>query len=119
MITQYLLSRKFDKFTAELHPIPVNDQVWHTIGVDLIGPLPVTERGNWYIMTVSCYFSKWPEATALKDKSATGVAEFLYQCFTRHGCCEVKITDQARGKGVLQSDKIKMHDDSSSIINTR
>ena len=45
-------------------------------------------------MTVSCLFSKWPEATALPDKTATGVAEFLFLCFTRHGCCKVKIADQ-------------------------
>ena len=87
---------KFDKFSAELHPIPVKDEVWHTIGVDLIGPLPETQKGNKYIMTVSCLFSKWPEATALPDKTATGVAEFLLLCFTRHGCCKVKISDQGR-----------------------
>ncbi|KAL5471089.1 hypothetical protein EMCRGX_G029165 [Ephydatia muelleri] len=89
-------NRKFDKFSAELHPIPVKDEVWHTIGVDLIGPLPITQKGNKYIMTVSCLFSKWPEATALPDKTATGVTEFLFLCFTRHGCCKVKITDQGR-----------------------
>ena len=88
--------RKFDKFTGELHSIPVKDEVWHTIGADLIGPLPETPRGNKYIMTVSCYFSKWPEATSLPDKSATGVADFLFKCFTRLGCCKVKITDQGR-----------------------
>ena len=44
--------------------------------MDLIGPLPTTPRGNKYIMSVSCYFSKWPEATVLPDKSAVGVAEF-------------------------------------------
>ena len=88
--------RKFDKFTAELHPIPVRNQVWHTIGIDLIGPLPTTPRGNKYIMTVSCFFSKWPEATALADKTAIGVAEFLFKLFTRHGCCKVKISDQGR-----------------------
>ena len=87
---------KFDKFSAELHPIPVKDEVWHTIGVDLIGPLTETQKGNKYIMTVSCLFSKWPEATALPDKTATGVAEFLFLCFTRHGCCKVKISDPGR-----------------------
>ena len=70
--------------------------MWHTIGVDLVGPLPETQRGNKYIMTVSCYFSKWPEAAALPNKTAAGVAEFLFQCFTRHGCCNVKISDQGR-----------------------
>ena len=58
------------KFSAELHPIPVN------VAHNLIGPLPETQkhrRETKYIMTVSCLFSKWPEATALPDKTATGV----------------------------------------------
>ncbi len=83
------------KCDSELRPIPVKDQVWHTVGVNLIGPLPETRNGKKYIMTVSCLFSKWPEA-ALSDKSATGIAEFLFQYFTRHGCCKVKISDQGR-----------------------
>ena len=68
--------------------------MWHTICVDLIRPLPETQKGNKYIMTVSCLFSKWSEATALPDKTATGVAELL--CFTRHGCCKVKASDQGQ-----------------------
>ena len=48
----YFDNRKFEKATAELHPIP---KVWHTIGVDLIGPLPQTAQGN-YIVTASCFF---------------------------------------------------------------
>ena len=71
--SKHFVVKEFNKFTAELHPIPVRDEVWHTIGVDLIGPLPETPRGNKYIMTVSYFFSKWPEATALEDKSAIGV----------------------------------------------
>ena len=88
--------RKFDKVTAQLHPIPMRGEVWHTVGVDLIGPLPETCRGNKYIMTVSCLFSKWPEATALRDKGADGVAEFLFKCFMWRGCCHVRISDQGR-----------------------
>ena len=95
-MTFALIFGKFDKYTAELHPIPVKDEVWHTIGVDLIGSLPETPRGNKYILAISCFFSKWPEATALPDKTATGIAEFLFKCFTRHGCCKVKISDQGR-----------------------
>ena len=88
--------RKCDKVTAELHPIPVKDKVWHMIGADLIGPLPETARGNKYIPTVSCLSSKWPEATAVPDKPATGVAEFLFQCSCRHGCPSVKISEKGR-----------------------
>ena len=90
------MCRKFDKSTDVLHPIPVQPEVWDMIDVDLIVPLPETPRGHKYIITASCYFSKWPEAAALPTKEATGVAEFLYKCFMRHGCCRVKISDQGR-----------------------
>ena len=46
------------------------------MGIDLIGPLPTTSRGNKYIVTLIDYFSKWPEAAPLPDKTATGVAHF-------------------------------------------
>lgn len=72
-----------------MHPIPVKDEVWYTIGVDLIG-------GVTNILTVSCYFSKWPEAAALPDKIAVGVAVFFMQVLHSSGVCKVKITDQGR-----------------------
>lgn len=53
------------------------------VGIDLIGPLPVTPRGNKYVVTLVDYFSKWPEASALPDKNATGVAHFIYELFCR------------------------------------
>ena len=44
----------------------------------MIGPLPKTERGNCYIITLVDYFSKWPEAERTADKTARTVDEFLY-----------------------------------------
>ena len=55
------------------------------VGIDLIGPLPTTDRGNRYIVTLVDYFSKWPEAAPLPDKTAVGVASFLYELFCRYG----------------------------------
>lgn len=51
--------------------------------MDLIGPLPTTPSGYKYVITLVDYFSKWPEAAPLKDKSAKGVAMFLYNLFCR------------------------------------
>ena len=48
-----------------------------------MGPLPVTAKGNKYIITLVDYFSKWPEAEALPDKSSKGVALFLYRMMCR------------------------------------
>ena len=47
------------------------------IAVDIAGPFPVTEDGNKYIMVVSDYFSKWPEAYAIRNQEATTVATTL------------------------------------------
>ena len=38
----------------------------------------MTPAGNKYLITVTDYYTKWPVAGALKDKSASSVAEFLY-----------------------------------------
>ena len=54
------------------------------IGIDLVGPLPMTSRGNKYIITLVDYFSKWPEAEPLPDKSAKSVASFLFKMFCRY-----------------------------------
>src|SRR5439155_21816000 len=79
-----------------LKSMPVSNKVWHTIGADLIGPLPVTPRSNRYIATAVDLFSKWPEAQALPDKSAASVHSFLFGLICRHGCSQILITDQGR-----------------------
>ena len=53
------------------------------VGIDLIGPLPTTKNNNKYVVTLVDYFSKWPEAAPLPDKTAAGVAMFLYELFCR------------------------------------
>ena len=72
------MNKKLKTSTTELNPIPVKAQIWCQVGMDLIGPLTVTPRGNKYIITLTDYFSKWAEAMALPDKSAYGVARFMY-----------------------------------------
>lgn len=56
----------------------IQPKIWCQVGIDLIGPMPKTPRGNKYIVTLTDYFSKCAEATPLKDKSAVGVAKFIY-----------------------------------------
>ena len=69
---------KLQKASGVLHPIPVKPKVWYQVGMDLIGPMPVTPRGNKYIVTLTDYFTKWAEAAPLPDKTALGVAKFIY-----------------------------------------
>ena len=41
-------NRKLSKASAELHPIPVRSEVWHQVGIDLVGPLTLTRNNNRY-----------------------------------------------------------------------
>ena len=46
--------------------------------------MPTTSKGNKYVVTLVDYFSKWPEAAPLKDKTAASVALFLFETFCRY-----------------------------------
>ena len=45
------------KASGSLHPVPVKSKIWNQVGMNLIGPLPHTPRGNKYIITLTNYFS--------------------------------------------------------------
>lgn len=62
----------------------------------MIGPLQETSNGNKYIVAVTDHFSKWTEATAVPDKSAKSVAQFMYSVTCRLGCMDTLISDQGR-----------------------
>ena len=80
----------------ELHPVSVPEKVWSQVGMDIIGPLPETERGNCYIVAMTDYFSKFPVAAPLKRKTAAEVAQFFLEAICDFGCVETLITDQGR-----------------------
>lgn len=56
------------------------------IGVDILGPFPITEAGNRFVLVTMDYFTKWPEAYAVPDQSASTTAQQLVdEMFTRFG----------------------------------
>lgn len=86
--------RKRTMKTEPLHPIKVG-RPYDRIGMDIVGPLPKTARGNQYIVVATEYLTKWPEARALPDAKAISVATFFYEdIICRHGCPRELLTDQ-------------------------
>ncbi len=78
-------NKKLKPSSGCLHPIPVKSHFWSQIGMDIIGPLPITTQGNKYIITLTDYFSKWAEASPLSDKTAASVSNFLFKvCLYSH-----------------------------------
>ena len=47
------------------------------IALDILGPLPLSESGNQYLLIVADYFTKWPEVYPLPNQEATTVAKVL------------------------------------------
>lgn len=67
------------------------------IAIDIVGPLPVTEQGNKYMLVAMDYFTKWPEVFAIPDQEAVTVARVLVEgMFCRFGAPMELHSDQGR-----------------------
>ncbi|VDI48927.1 Hypothetical predicted protein [Mytilus galloprovincialis] len=67
------------------------------IGVDIVGPCPITENENEYLIVVQDYFTKWTEAFAVKNHNALTVADKLVsEIFCRFGMPLQIHSDQGR-----------------------
>lgn len=47
------------------------------VAMDVLGPFPVTERGNHYVLVAMDYFTEWPETYAVPNQSEATTAECL------------------------------------------
>ncbi|CAJ0846997.1 1853_t:CDS:2, partial [Entrophospora sp. SA101] len=85
------------------HQIPTTlGKVFDRVGIDIVGPLPITSSENRYIIVATEYLTKWPEARAIKDIQANTVAQFIYEdIICRHGAPKVLLSD--RGTSFVNS----------------
>ena len=78
----------------EIHPI-ITERPFERVGIDFVGPLPETEEGNRFIIVAIDYFTKWPEAKAVKKHDAKTTARFIYEeIICRHGAVEILHSDR-------------------------
>lgn len=67
------------------------------IAMDIVGPLPRTEAGNEYILTMQDQLSKFCIAVPLKDQTAATIADkFVKRFITIFGSPKAVLTDQGR-----------------------
>ena len=59
------------------------------IHIDIVAPLPRSRRGNRYILTVQCSFTKWAEVFAMSNQRATTSAKVL----VRNWICRFGVRD--------------------------
>lgn len=81
---------------APLQPITVT-RVNELVALDILGPLPVTPRGNKYLLVGVEYCTRWPMAWALPDQTAQTIADaFVGGYVLDKGAPERLLTDQGR-----------------------
>ena len=56
--------------------------------------LQTTKSGHKYLLTASCYFTKWTEAVQIQDKKAATVVNVLFKMLCEKGVASVFIHDQ-------------------------
>lgn len=82
---------------GDLEPIVVGD-VWETIGIDILGPLPITKKNKYkYVLMIIDYVSKFPFAIPLRQITAPAVARALVEkVFTTFGVPQKIISDRGQ-----------------------
>ena len=85
--------------TAPILPIPV-EGAFDRVAVDCLGPFPVSDSGNRYIVVFSDYLTRYPEAFAVPTIDAPTIADLLVnQILPRHGAPRTLLSD--RGSNFL------------------
>ena len=75
-------------------PLPVMEEPFQRIAMDIVGPLPRSQSGNQYVLVVCDYATRYPEVVALRNTDAESVAEELVKLFTRVSIPREILTNQ-------------------------
>ena len=74
--------------------LPIMSVPFERIAMDIVGPLPKSNRGNRYILVICDYATRYPKAIALRSIAAEDIAEELAVLFSRVGIPNEILTDQ-------------------------
>lgn len=80
--------------TEPLKSLPVVGKPFDLIAVDVVGPLPKTNKGNRYLITVMDHCTRYLEAFAVPVADAAAVRESLTELFSRNGLCRQILSDR-------------------------
>ena len=87
-------TRSLQKISQPLQETDIPPYPMAKLSLDLSGPYPTTLSGNKYIIAFVDWFSGWPEAFAVPDKTADTVAQLIIEdVYPRHGCALQIVSD--------------------------
>lgn len=85
------------KTPGEMGKRPNIERCWQLISVDLVGPLPRSKKGNFYILVVTDYFSKFSLFFPIKKATSSAVIKIMEDhIFLLFGVPEFLIADNGK-----------------------
>ena len=66
---------------------------WYKVSIDLVGPLPRSQRGHRFLIVLQDVFSKWTELSPIGAATAKNVVSKMKEILLRHGAPDVLISD--------------------------
>ena len=75
-------------------PLPIVDEPFQKVAMDIVGPLPRSSSGNKYVLVLCDYGTRYLEAVLMRAVDAESVAEELVKIFARVGLPGEILTDQ-------------------------
>ena len=94
-----------------MHPTKLPKEPWTELAIDICGPFPTGE----YIVVLTDYYSRCPEAKILKNVTSATILKWLNSIFAQHGYPQVLKSDNASYftstlfKATLQSWGVQHH----------
>ena len=79
-----------------LKTFPTPKESWETVSADLVGPLPMTERGNKYLLVMVDHLSRYCALAALPNKTADEVADKITQICAFLNFPKIILSDQGK-----------------------
>ncbi|GBN43254.1 hypothetical protein AVEN_257929-1 [Araneus ventricosus] len=99
------------------------------MALDILGPFPVTTKGNRHVLVLMDYFTKWPEAIPIPDQEASTVAEELVRSWIScYGVPMILHSDQGTNfnsalfteicklLGILKTRTTALHPESDAMV---
>lgn len=82
---------------GQLQPLEVPLEPFYRVGLDLLGPFPLSTSGNRWIAVATDYTTRYAITRALPTACATDVADFLlHDVILHHGAPRQLLTDRGR-----------------------
>jgi hypothetical protein len=79
------VGKSTDKQKAPMVCTPLITEPFSRVIVDIVGPMPMTTKGNRFILTLICPMTKFPEAVPMPDMTSARIMEALLDIFARVG----------------------------------